>query len=189
MRYSTQRELQQGVTERIRAVETRLRAAIAGLSQAQLAWSPPDGGWGIAQVFEHLCVADEAYLPLLERLVRAPNAPRRDTAEVAWAPRWGGKLLIGALSRPRKVKAPKRFRIGPTVREGVITHFFATIPRGVALMHEADALRWSKVKLGSVAMPLIRMNLGDVFLLGVVHTERHAGQIERVRNHPQFPKA
>ncbi len=189
MRYATQAELQQGVRERMQAVDARLRAAIAGLSPAQLAWSPPDGGWSIAQVFEHLCVANDAYRPVLERLVREPSSARRPAVDVSWRPRWGGRLLMAGLTSPRKVKAPKRFRIGPAVRDNVTTQFFASLPGTVALMHDADALRWSKVKLGSVAMPLLRMNLGDVFLVNVIHLERHAGQIERVRSHAQFPKA
>ena len=129
--------------------------------------NPPEGGWSIAQVFEHLCVADEAYLPLLERLVRAPNAPRRDTADVAWRPRWGGKLLMGALSRPRKVKAPKRFRIGPNVRDGVITEFFATIPRGLALIMTRP-LTEREVRICGMALK----ESGGVLLLGV-HVDRH----------------
>lgn len=39
MRYSTQQELYQGVTQRITGAESRLRSAIAGLSPVQLAWN------------------------------------------------------------------------------------------------------------------------------------------------------
>jgi hypothetical protein len=84
MRYTTQRELQQDVIRRLDAVEERLRTASDGLSPRQLAWSPPEGGWGIAQVFEHLCITDEANFPVWERLIRAPDAPRLPGNDAPW---------------------------------------------------------------------------------------------------------
>jgi hypothetical protein len=40
---------------------------------------------------------------------------------------------------------------------------------------------------GSPVTSLLRLNLGDAFVLLVTHGERHAGQIERVRAAAGFP--
>jgi hypothetical protein len=189
MRYSTQRELQEGVTARIRAVDPRLRAAIAGLTPAQLAWNPPEGGWSIAQVFEHLCVTDEAQFPLWERMIRASNAPRKTSSDAPWAPRLGGKFVVAGLTSTRKTKSPPKFRIGPNVRPDVTNTLFGYMRRVQGLITESADLEWRRVKFGSAALPIIRYNLGDAWLIEAVHLERHAGQIERIRSHAQFPQA
>ncbi len=187
--YSTQAQLHRAVVSRIRAVEPRLRAVIAGLSPAQFAWNPPEGGWSIAQVFEHLCVTDEAQFPNWERVIRSPNAARKGDGDVPWAPRLGGKFVVAGLLSSRKTKSPPKFRIGPTVRANASECLFGYIARVLALLEESAGLEWRRVKLGSAALALIRYNLGDTWLIEAVHLERHAGQMERVRNHPQFPKA
>jgi hypothetical protein len=189
MRYATQKELQRGVTQRITAVEPRLRAAIAGLTPTQVAWNPPEGGWSIAQVFEHLCVTDEAQFPNWERVIRAADAPRMSGEDAPWAPRLGGKFVVAGLISPRKTKSPPRFRIGPNVRPNVTSCLFDYIARVQRLIDESSLLEWRRVKLGSAALPIIRYNLGDTWLIEAVHLERHAGQIERIKAHAQFPKA
>jgi hypothetical protein len=40
---------------------------------------------------------------------------------------------------------------------------------------------WRRVRMRSPVAPLLRMNLGDALTVLVVHAERHAGQIERVK--------
>ena len=189
MRYSTQNELRQAVTSRIRAVEPRLHAAIAGLTLAQLSWNPPEGGWSIAQVFEHLCTTDDAQFATWERVIRAPTAARKASDDIPWAPRLGGKFVLKGLESPRKTKAPPKFQIGAKTRANVAPCLFGYIQRVLALIDESAPLEWRKVKFGSSALPIIRYNLGDAWLIEVVHLERHAGQIERVKSHAQFPKA
>lgn len=189
MRYSSQSELQQAVMSRIRAIDPRLRAATADLTPAQLSWNPPEGGWSIAQVFEHLCTTDDAQFSTWERVIRAPNAARKASDDVPWAPRLGGKFVLKGLESPRKTKAPPKFQIGAKVRTDVARCFFGYVQRVLALIDESAPLEWRKVKFGSSALPIIRYNLGDAWLIEAVHLERHARQIERVKAHAQFPKA
>lgn len=86
---------------------------------------------------------------------------------------------------------PRRrsFRIGPSVRPNVASCLFDYIARVQKLLEESAPLEWRRVKLGSAALPIIRYNLGDTWLIEAVHLERHAGQVERVRGHAEFPKA
>ena len=53
--------LVQLVTELDR-VEPRTRVAVTGLHEAKFRELPPDGGWSVAQVFEHLCRSNLCYL-------------------------------------------------------------------------------------------------------------------------------
>lgn len=138
-------------------------------------------------MFKHLCVTNDAQFPMWERLIRSSNAPR--SAGTPWAPRWAGKFVASGLSSPRKTKTPPKFRIGPNGQPNVTTCLFDYIARVRGLIDESAGLEWCNMKFGSVALPILRYNLGDAWLIEAIHLERHAGQMKRVRNHAQFPQA
>jgi hypothetical protein len=80
----------------------------------------------------------------------------------------------------RAVSAPRSMQAGPVVRERVVEDFLASVTRLRALIVECEGsdLRTS---LPSPILPIVRMNLGDGFLLMVTHAHRHLGQAERTR--------
>lgn len=161
-------------------IEPRTRVAVTGLPESRFREIPPDGGWSVAQVFEHLCVTNLAYLqgplPGAVAKARARGGPER-----AWKPSLFGGLLTRMLTEGSKpVRSPKVFRIGAEPRANVVDEFLATVARTRALMHEADGCDLG-VGLASPASPLLRMNLGDAFRVIVVHAHRHLAQVERTR--------
>jgi hypothetical protein len=161
-------------------IEPRTRVAVAGLPEAKFSEVPPDGGWSVAQVFEHLCVANQSYLdgPLGPAIARARTL---GPSQRAWRPSFMGGWLTGVLVEGTKsMQAPKLYRVGPTPREHVVDAFLAGIGRVRALMHEADG-HDLRVGLASPVTPLLRMNLGDAFRIMVVHSHRHLAQAERAR--------
>lgn len=167
----------QGELDRI---EPRTRVAVTGLPEARFREIPPDGGWSVAQVFEHLCVSNLAYLdgPLPAAVAKART---RGPATRPWKPSFFGGMLGRMLVEGGKpVPSPKTFRIGPDVRANVVDEFLASVTRLRAVMHEVDGLDLG-VGLPSPASPLIRLNLGDVFRVLVVHSHRHLAQVERTR--------
>ena len=105
------------------------------------------------------------------------GAPARE-----WKPSVIGKFLANILSKPGKVKAPKRFQPGPAPRNGVVEAFLARELEAANQMDAAASLDWRALRVGSPALPswAPTMNLGDIFNVKVVHLNRHAKQIERV---------
>jgi hypothetical protein len=161
-------------------IEPRTRAAVAGLSEAIFHDLPPDGGWSVAQVFEHLCVANLAYLdgPLVAAVA---SARARGPVNKSWRPSLVGGMLASMLVEGSKaMPAPGLFRVGPATRANVVDEFLATITRTRALMVELDG-HDLRVGLTSPTLPLIRINLGDAFKVLVIHAHRHLGQVERTR--------
>src|SRR6185436_11209881 len=77
-------------------IEPRTRVAVSGLPESKLRELPPDGGWNIAQVFEHLCRANLDYLdgPLPGAIAKARA---RGRSEKPWRPSLTGGWLAGAL--------------------------------------------------------------------------------------------
>jgi hypothetical protein len=73
-------------------------------------------------------------------------------------------------------------RPGPTPQPGVVEDFLARDRRMIELMDQAGSHDWRALRLWSpaVPVPILRLNLGDVFRIHVVHVRRHLAQMERV---------
>jgi hypothetical protein len=180
---TSQHELHESLKSEALANHTRVAALARPLDPERLVRRPTPPGWSVGEVLEHLCIADELYHKPLTALVasgrRDAGAPARE-----WRASFFGKLIAGALSRPAKMKAPGRFKPGRSPRNGVVEDFLARDSRLIAMMDDAASLDWRALRLASPALPvpIIRLNLGDVFKIHVVHVRRHLGQMERVVN-------
>jgi hypothetical protein len=193
-----QSELRAELEARQEAIDAKLEALGAGLTAEQLAWSPPAGGWGVGQVFEHLTLAAESYVaPFTEIVAQAtPGATaaagaHRAESDTEWRPAFFGGLLYRSLAKEgNRLPAPKRYKAGPLPRPGVVAAFLATERRMAGFRTRCADLDWRRTRLISPALPLplIRYNLGDAFRILVVHAERHARQIERILARPELPK-
>lgn len=169
-----------------RRASDAFRALAAPLTAAQLAWNPPGDRWSVAQVLEHLVVANHAYAEAIERrLADAPPARGSGT----WKPTLVGGFLRHVLSPEFlwKLPSPRGFRPGPTAREGVLDAFLATQAQLAAQVERAAALDW-RVGMASPESALVRFNLGDAFAILVSHTARHLGQARRVTALEHFPR-
>jgi hypothetical protein len=162
-----------------------LRRIKTELAYLQLGWRPPDGGWSIAQVIEHLIISDSLYLPELREVI-ANGKP--GTAE--WKPTMTGGFIIRALqpTSTRRTPAPRVFRPAEP-RADVVDACIRVKEELAGLMESAKGVDLLRNKLHSPVSKLIRINLGDAFMILTVHTQRHLQQIARVRAHPDFPKA
>ena len=161
-------------------IEPRTRVAVSGLPESKLRELPPDGGWNIAQVFEHLCRANLDYLdgPLAGAIAKARA---RGRSEKPWRPSLTGGWLAGALIEGTKpLPTVKPWRVSGEPRPNVVDAFLSTVERVRAAMLEADGHDLG-VGFSSPVSPLIRLNLGDAFRVLVVHCHRHLGQVERTR--------
>jgi len=177
----TQQALLELLLREAQAISEHVLRFAANLSPQQLSWAPPDKGWSIAQVFEHLCIVFDSYLERIEEFLDGKELPlREDGADVPWAPRFAGGFLVRSLTSPRKVAAPRKYRVGHRVRSRVIEEFQARHRRLEAAIKRAEPLDWRACRLGSPMASVIRLNLGDAFLVAVVHAQRHLGQVERL---------
>jgi hypothetical protein len=153
------------------------------LAYLQIGWRPPDGGWSIAQVFEHLIISDSLYLPRLRQL--SASGVRGDTP---WRPSLAGNLLARSLAptSPRKTPSPQVFRPAEP-RANVIDEYIKVREETARLIDALHGIDLRRNRLSSPVSKLIRLNLGDAIHILVIHTQRHLLQIDRVRNMPDFP--
>lgn len=161
-------------------------AIARNLSPEQLAWRPPSQGWSIGQVLEHVVVAADSYLTRLRGLVYFHHAAHAELGVTLWEPSIGGWALVSALRKPWKLPAPKLYQIGEP-RPDIIAAFLDRQDAVTRLLRASAALDWSRVRMASPASALIRLNLGDCFTILVTHAQRHVHQMQRIREHADFP--
>jgi hypothetical protein len=178
-----QREHAAWLREASAAVDVEVARLTAGLDDAALARKPPDGGWSIAEVLEHLCVSADSYLDLLAREIGRANGTPAAAPGTVWKPSLLGGLLVRSLqpASTRKVPAPKMYRPAATPRPNVVSEFLRRQATLLELLERGAGLDWRRVRTSSPVSRLIRINLGDAYTILVVHAQRHAGQIARVR--------
>ena len=181
--------LQQVVAADLRARNERVLAAfesaLDGLAATQLAWRPPGGGWSIAEVLEHLCVAADSYLVTLLENRGRNHPPATDATQ--WRPTFLGGLLANSMRSAGKLPAPRIYRPAPMQRTNVAGEFMMRQREIGRLIESSEGIDWRKVRSVSPVSRFIRMNLGDCFQILVAHAERHLGQVTRIKAEPAFP--
>lgn len=169
----------------VRASIAAIRKIGGELEYLQLGWRPPDGGWSIAQVFEHLIIAETSYFAGVRRIL----GQGKQGSEEYSASLIGG-FIIRSLqpTSTRKVPAPRIYKPAPEARANVVDEYIKVREELLAYIERARGFDLRRNKLSSPVMKIIRVNLGDVFVIAIVHTQRHWQQIERIRSNPAFPK-
>ena len=161
---------------------SRSVVALAGDLDAQEVLRPPaDGGWSVGRLLEHLCVAHDSYLVPMRRLVDDPRAPRRPGTDTAWSPRFGGWMLVHSFRNARWIPTPRQYVVGPAPRAGVLVAFLDRQRELGALLERSAALDWRAIRTVSPITSLIRLNLGDGFLIVIEHAKRDLRHLVRLR--------
>jgi hypothetical protein len=176
-----QRDLHQQLRAESIATRERLAAMLRPLDASRINEHPEPEGWSVAQVLEHLCVADELAVPLVDAVLRGAG-PDAGAAARDWKPSFVGGLIAASLLKPKPLSGPKVFRPGPTPRNGVVEEFLAREMNFANTMDVAAPFDWRALRVRSAALPkwAPKTNLGDSFRIHVIHVSRHAKQIERV---------
>jgi len=111
----TQTQLARELIAALNAVSDRATEIDETLDAAAVDWQPAPDAWSVAQVFEHLCVANDSYIKVIRPLVeRAGGDTARGGSSAEWRPSLIGRVLAQSMTSPRKLPAPKRWRPAPT---------------------------------------------------------------------------
>lgn len=176
-----QRDLHAQMHAEGKSLHERVATLARGLDPERLVRRPGVGAWSVGEVLEHLCVADELYAkPLATLLHRAhvdAGAPLRE-----WRPTMLGKLMASMLAKPGRLKAPRALRPVSTPRNGVVEEFLSRDTRLRHRMDDATSLDWRELRLypPTIPLPLLKLNVGDIFNIHVIHVRRHLAQMERI---------
>ncbi|MFZ0796404.1 MAG: DinB family protein [Terriglobales bacterium] len=158
--------------------------SIAGLSEKQWRFKPAPDRWSVAEVSEHITVAESSLLGLVQKQIMASPAAPDKRAEAA------GKdemILKMVPDRTHKVQAPEFLK--PTNRwatQAELTRAFEDSRKATM-----DYVRTTNDDLRDHFGPHPMLGPLDAYqwiLLISAHSERHTKQIEEVKADPNFPK-
>jgi hypothetical protein len=167
--------------------QTPVIGATKGLSKAQWEFKPAPDRWSIAEIVEHIVLAQELILgPIRERLAASPPAPERETKLVDAA------VINQIPDRTSIFKAPEPLE--PTGRwtpAASMERMQKNYARLIEYLETAPDLRQHLIE----AAPLKAVSKGAYdsmdgyqwILTAAAHTERHTKQILEVRADADFP--
>lgn len=148
--------------------------AVAGVSKDDAARKPPDGGWSIAEIAEHVAVAEEGmFFMLTERFRPIPEAPRDEQKET--------QLVNVILNRRRRMESPDASKPSGkfTSLSEALAHFRGCRARTIHYVEQCKDNQRNR----SVKHPLAGVVTGYEYMLILAnHPTRHAAQIREVRS-------
>lgn len=160
-------------------------ASVKGLSEAQLRFKPAPDRWSIAEVGEHIVVAEERlYGMITEKLVRTPTPPEL----LAQVQHDDSRITTAVADRSHKMQAPEMLK--PTGR----------FPTGAAVVAAFEQARSKSLAFAQTTQddlrghaaphPVLKALDGYQWLLLLSsHCARHTAQIEEVKSAPNFPRS
>jgi hypothetical protein len=156
-------------------------AAVKGLSDAQMNFKSAPDRWSVAQVLEHIALAEDLlFTNVTQKVMKAgPGAADRDAAKT------DAGVIARVPDRSHPLKAPEP--LVPTGRwtpEESLKHFLASRGKTIEYLKATPDLR-AHVADGPTGQPLDGY---EWILLIAGHSERHTKQILEVKADPNFPK-
>lgn len=170
------------------------RATFEQLAQvpiAQLERRPANGGWSAIECLAHLNRYDGYYRPRLEKAM-VPGKGK------AFRSGWLGKKIIAMMDPDtskgsKKQKTLKRYEASNWQLDSseVLNTFRAHLNRLEGLLESAATADLNAAKVPIEFFPLLKMRVGDAFLLVMRHDKRHLQQALRAAGlsqlNPQQP--
>jgi len=158
-----------------------VEASTKGLSDAQWTFKAAPDKWSVAQVIEHLALAEDLFFDTVtQKVMSSPaGAADRDYKKIDAA------LLANVPDRSQKRQAPDV--LVPTGRwspQEALNHFVRSRARTIQFLQNTPDLR-EHVMAGPTGAP---MDAYEWILLTAAHSERHEKQLEEVKANPKFPK-
>lgn len=169
------------LVELLETSEREFMQAIDGLNEKQWSFKPGPDRWSVAEVAEHIVLADAMLFDGATKMLAGEPDPK-----------WDGTLgktetLRRALpNRSRKVDAPGAIQPKHAMtREQLLARFKEQRARALAFARETDAL----LKAYTAANPFFGpLNAHQWLLYIPLHHVRHNQQIAEVKASPDFPR-
>lgn len=157
---------------------SRYATATEGLTEDQINVRPKGAHWGVAEIAEHVRLANSFYLPAIESgLNSAVTGDEAEEVRHTWI---GNLVAYGAGPRkaspaPRALHPAKRRYALPTLDS------FATDHARLRDMIDASKdVSLVKTRVRNPFMPMFKMNLADCYLILTGHGDRHVSQIAEI---------
>jgi DinB superfamily len=161
------------------ATRDALLASTTDLSPEQWNFKPAPDRWSIAEIVEHIGLAEHRVHGIIEKMRDAPRCQ-----DGGWQARMDEVILTEVPKRSSRVEAPEWMRPTDGHKDArVIEHFLQGRKRTIELL-SASPLRGHVIP-----HPILGPWDGYQWLLAAgAHSARHTDQIREVKADPRFPR-
>jgi hypothetical protein len=171
------------IRQEIEAVNADAAKLTAGLTEEQLAWRPEPGRWSIGEIFTHLNLATQTYVPGIDTAI-ATARKRRLTGSGPFGLGVAGKLFVAYLEPPYRMKSKAPKMIKPILQgtaTAAVEQFLRSQQLVLSRLEAANGLDLRRAKFISPFASVLRMNLLAPFASITSHQRRHLWQAWHVR--------
>jgi hypothetical protein len=173
----------------LHAADARAIALARTLTSTQLNWKPRPEVWSIGQCLEHLCVANEVYLPPIVKSLDGQQPAPIDEITPGWLGRWFIRNYIEPSPQTKKAKAPKKIAPGVSIEPGILDRFLRGNDAAREFVRRAAPYDVNRLRFKNPFIPGLRFSVGTGLEVLTRHERRHLLQAERIRELPEFPAA
>lgn len=183
-------ELLSNAIEAHEAALPRLDKLVEGLTDEQANWKPAPKKWSIAECLQHLNQGIGEYNDRIAPALKKAKADGKSGEEPYGRGTFIGRYIVNFLKKPSKrAPAPGVFKPASSgLKIGEVAETFrSNVRRFNELAAEADGLKLGHVVIKTPVSSLIRVSLAQAFELHTLHTPRHLGQAEKVKEKEGYP--
>jgi hypothetical protein len=170
------------LAQELDALDTEARTLLETYPESTLTQRPPDGGWSVAECWEHVAKTVTEYVPKLETTTNAGiRAGIRGDGPYSYGIL--GRVFLWVLEPPArvKVKAPAVFQPASSVAPAAALAAYLEAHRALReRLYAADGLDLGKVKATSPASDRLKFPLAVAFEAMAAHGRRHAWQARQI---------
>jgi DinB family protein len=178
-------ELNQNTTnfiEQFKAIQVWADKLKRDLTEEKFNQKPASGGWSVGECLQHINITAEQYMPGIENTISKAKE-KKSFSDEKFKARFIQNKLISSLEPPykRKIKTFKAFE--PTIDlnlQATFDTFKKFNDQIINFVKESNGINLNKAVLVSPVSKLVRLKLGEAFLLLATHTRRHLWQAEQV---------
>jgi hypothetical protein len=165
----------QRLVSHLEMTESWLTTELDGLTSEQLSYKMSPDSWSIAEVVEHLSIAEPQYWNQLQASAKRPPSDRKPEATDA-------DILWYGIDRTRRTKTG----------EARVPHDKATAGESLANFRKlrATMLHYARTTADDLRSRILidgNMDVYQWFLMISAHAQRHILQIREIKAHPGYP--
>lgn len=170
------------------AADQRAKELSIGLNEARLNQQPTPGAWSVGQCLEHLCIANELYVPAMSASLEGRSAGTVQEIAPGWFARWFIRSYIEPSPQTKRAPAPKMIVPGARVEPSVLDRFLRSNQAARELVRRAGDYDVNRIRFKNPFIPGLRFTVGTGFEIISGHERRHLLQAERVRKSLGLPQ-
>ena len=174
--------------DEVDAVDQRAATLARTLSTEQLNWKPSEREWSIGQCLDHLCVANDVYLPPIASSLTGQPAGAVPEIAPGWFGRWFIRNYIEPSPATKRANAPKAIVPASQVDGSVLERFLSGNQKMRELVRRAANHDVNRIRFVNPFISVIRFSVGTGLEIIVRHQRRHLLQAERVKARAGFPE-